>query len=81
MFCRKCGEEVKEINNIGEKQQQKTVTEKKEVKTLSLDSYKHIKREEQAGHFKQSKSSTLTSTITRKSERLIHNITTNVGIK
>ena len=36
MFCRKCGEEVKEIDNFcgkcGEKQQQKTVTEKKEVK-------------------------------------------------
>ena len=55
MFCRKCGEEVKEIDNFcgkcGEKQQQKTVTQKKEVKTLSLDSYKHFKREERAGHF------------------------------
>ena len=55
MFCRKCGEEVKEIDNFcgkcGKKQQQKTVTEKKEVKTLSLDSYKHFKREERAGHF------------------------------
>ena len=44
MFCRKCGEEVKEIDNFcgkcGEWQQQKTVTQKKEVKTLSLDSYK-----------------------------------------
>ena len=81
MFCRKCGEEVKEIDNFcgkcGEKQQQKTVTEKKEVKTLSLDSYKHFKR---AGHFKPSKSSTSTSTITRKREPLIHNVTINVGI-
>ena len=44
MFCRKCGEEVKEIDNFcgkcGKKQQQETVTQKKEVKTLSLDSYK-----------------------------------------
>ena len=82
MFCRKCGEEVKEIDNFcgkcGEKQQQKTVTEKKEVKTLSLDSYKQFKREERAGHFKPSKSSTSTSTITRKSEPLMHNVTINV---
>ena len=53
MFCRKCGEKVKEIDSFcgkcGEKQQQKTVTEKKEVETLSLDSYNHFKREEQAG--------------------------------
>ena len=38
MFCLKCGEEVKEINNFcgkfDEKQQQKAFTEKKEVKTL-----------------------------------------------
>ena len=84
MFCRKCGEEVKEIDNFcgkcGEKQQQKTVTEKKEVKTLSLDSYKQFKREERAGHFKPSKSSTSTSTITRKSEPLMHSATINVGI-
>ena len=84
MFCRKCGEEVKEIDNFcgkcGEKQQQKTVTEKKEVKTLSLDSYKHFKREERAGHFKLSKSSISTSTISRKSEPLMHNVTINVGI-
>ena len=57
MFCRKCGEEVKEIDNFcgksGKKQQQETVTQKKEVKTLSLDSYKHFKREERAGHFTQ----------------------------
>ena len=55
MFCRKCGEEVKEIDNFcgkcGEWQQQKTVTQKKEVKTLSLDSYKDFKREERAVHF------------------------------
>ena len=38
MFCLKWGEEVKEIDNFcgkcDEKQQQKAVTEKKEVKTL-----------------------------------------------
>ena len=38
MLCLKCGEEVKEIDNFcgkcDEKQQQKAVTEKKEVKTL-----------------------------------------------
>ena len=49
MFCQKCGEEVKKIDNFcgkcGKKQQQ-TVTEKKEVRTLSLDSYKQFKREE-----------------------------------
>ena len=79
MFCRICGEEVKEIDNFsgkyGEKQQQKTVTEKKEVKTLSFDSYKHFKREERIGHFKPSKSSTSTSTIIRKSGPLIHKVT------
>ena len=84
MFCRKCGEEVKKIDNFcgkcGEKQQLKTFTGRKEVKTLSLDSYKHFKREEWAGHFKPSKCSTLTSTITRKSEPLMHNVTINVGI-
>ena len=84
MFYRKCGEEVKKIDNFcgkcGKKQQQKTVTEKKEVKTLSLDSYKQFKREEWAGHFKPSKSSTSTSTITRKSEPLMHSVTINVGI-
>ena len=78
MFCRKCGEEVKEIDNFcgkcGEKQQQKTVTEKKEVKTLSLDSYKQFKREERAGRFKPMKSSTSTSTITRKSEPPMHSV-------
>ena len=40
MFCLKCGEEVKEIDNFcgkcDEKQQQKAVTEKKEVKTLQI---------------------------------------------
>ena len=50
MFCRKRGEEVKEIGNFcckcGQKQKQKAVTEKEEVKTLSLDFYKHFKREE-----------------------------------
>ena len=54
MFCRKCGEEVKLIDNFCGKcgeQQQKAITDKKEVKTLSLDSYKHFKREERAGHF------------------------------
>ena len=60
---------IKEIDNFygkcGKKQQQKAVTEKKEVKTLS---YKHLKREEQAGHFKPSKSSTSTSAITKESE-------------
>ena len=80
MFCRNCGEEVKEIKNVcgkcGEKQQQKIVNEKKEVKTLSLYSYRHFKREERAGHFKPSKNSILTSTITRKGEKLIHNVTT-----
>ena len=84
MFCQKCEEEVKEVDNFcgkcGEKEQQKTVTEKKEVKTLSLDPYKYFKREERAGHFKPSKSSTWTSTITRKSEALMHNATINVGI-
>ena len=84
MFCQKCGEEVKHIDNFcgkcSEKQQQKTVTEKKEVKMLSLDSYPHFKREERARYFKPSKSSTLTSTITRISEPLIHNVTINVGI-
>ena len=84
MFCRKCGEEVKEIDNFcgkcGKKQQQKTVTEKKEVKTLSLDSYKHFKREERAGHFKPSKCSTSTYAITRKSQPLMLNVTINVGI-
>ena len=68
-FCGKCGE----------KQQPKTVTGKKEVKTLSLDSYKHFKRDERAGHFKPSKSSTSTSTITRKSEPLIK-ITINYDV-
>ena len=81
MFCQKCGGEVKEIHNFcgkcGENQQQKTVTKKKEVK--SLDPYKHFKREKRAGNFKPSKSSTSTSTIT-KSEPLIHNVTINVGI-
>ena len=80
---RKCGEEVKEMDNFcgrcGEKQQQKTVTEKKEVKTLSLGSSKDFKREERAGHFKPSKSLTSTSTITRKSEPLMRNVTINVG--
>ena len=37
VFCQKCGEEVKEVDHFcskgGEKQQQKTVTEKKELKT------------------------------------------------
>ena len=85
MFCRKCGAEVKEIDSFcgrcRENQQQKTVAvEKKEVKTLSLDSYKHFKRKKRAGHFKPSKSSTSTSTITRKSKPLIHNGTINVGI-
>ena len=84
MFCQKYREEVKKIDNFcgkcGEKQQQKTVTEIKEVKTLSLDSYKHFNREERAGHFKPSKSSASTSTITRKSEPLMHNVTINVGI-
>ena len=84
MFCQKCGEEVKEMDNFcgkcGKKQQQKTGTEKKEVKTLSLDSYKQFKREEWAGHFKPCKSSTSTSTITRKSEPLMHSVTINVGI-
>ena len=47
---------------------------------LSLDSYKHFKTEERAGHFKPSKSSTSTSTINRKREPLIHNLTLNVGI-
>ena len=79
MICRKCGEEVNEIDNFrgksGKKQQQKTVTEKKEVKTLSLDSYEHFKKEERAGNFKPAKSSTSASTITRKSEALIHNET------
>ena len=74
----------KEINNFcgkcSEKQQEKTVTEKKEIKTLSLDSYKHFTREEQTDHFKTSKSSTSTSTITRKSEPLLHSVTINVGI-
>ena len=84
MFCQKCEEEVKEVDNFfgkcGEKEQRKTVTEKKEVKTLSLDPHKYFKREERAGHSKPSKSSTWTSTITRKSEALMHNATTNVGI-
>ena len=52
-----------------------SVTEKKEVKTLSLDSYKHFKREERAGHFKPSKISTSTSTIIRKGGPLIHKVT------
>ena len=39
-----------------------------------------MKREERAGHFKPSKSSTLTSDFTRKSEPLIHNVTVNVEI-
>ena len=53
MFYQKCGEEVKEIDNFcgnlakSKSKKQKT---KKEVKTLSLDSYKHFKREERAGH-------------------------------
>ena len=84
MFCQKCGEEVKKIDKFSGKcdgkQQQKTVTEKKEVKTQSLDSFKHFKREERAGHFKPSKSSASTSTITRKSKPLIHNVTINIGI-
>ena len=75
---------MKEIDNFcgkyGEKQQQKAVTEKKEVEMLSLDSYKYFKRQELAGYFKPSKSSTSTSTITRKIEPLIHNVTINVGI-
>ena len=78
MFCQKCGEEVKEIDNVcckcGEKQQPKTVTEKKEVKTLSLDSYKQFKREERAGRFKPLKGLTSTSTITRKSEPPMHSV-------
>ena len=54
MFRPKCGEEVKEIDNFcgnlakSNNKKQKT---KKEVKTLSLDSHKHFKREERAGHF------------------------------
>ena len=56
------------------------VTEKKEIETLSLDSYKYFKREERAGHFKPLKSSTSTSTITRKSKPLMHNVTINAGI-
>ena len=84
MFCRKCGKEEKEIDNFcgkcGEKQQQKTVTEKREVKTLPLNFYKQFKREKWAGHFKPSKSSTSTSNITRKSERLMHSVTINIGI-
>ena len=70
LFCPKCGEEVKEIDNFcgkhDGKQQQKTVTEKKEVKTLPLDSYKHFKREERAGRLKPSKSSTWTSTMKKR---------------
>ena len=50
MFCRKRVEEVKQIGNFcckcGQKTQQKAVTEKEEVKTLSLGSHKHFKREE-----------------------------------
>ena len=84
MFCQKWGEEIKQIDNFygkcDEKQQQKTVTEKKEVKTDALDSYKHFKIKERAGHFKPSESSTSTSAITRKSKPLIHNVTINVGI-
>ena len=59
MLCQKRGEVVKEIVNFcgkySEKQQQKTVIKKKEVKRLSLDFHKHFKREEQARHFKPSK--------------------------
>ena len=51
---------------------------KKQLK--SLDSYKQFKREEQAGHFKPSKSLTSTCSITRKSEPLMHSVTINVGI-
>ena len=56
------------------------VCPKKEVKALSLDSHKHFKREERAAHFKPSKSSALTSTITRKNKPLMHSVTINVGI-
>ena len=82
MFFQKCGEEVKKIDNFcgkcDEKQQQKTVTEKKEVRTLQI--LINILREDRADHFKPSKSSTSTSTIARKSKPLIHNVTINVGI-
>ena len=63
-----------------QKQQQKAITDKKEVKTLSLDSYKHFKREERAVYFKPSKCSTSTFAITRKSQPLMLNVTINVGI-
>ena len=47
---------------------------------LSLGFDKHFKKEERAGHFKPSKSSTSTSTIARKGEQLTHNVIINVGI-
>ena len=66
--------------NVAKGNNKKTVTEKKEVKMLSLDSYKQFKRGERAGHFKPSKSSTSTCTIIRKSGPLMHSVTINVGI-
>ena len=85
MFCRKFGEEVKEIGNFcgkcGEKQQQKQSLRKKKLKRY-LQILINILREknEQVILLKPSKSSTSTSTITRKSEPLMHNVTINVGI-
>ena len=63
---RKLFSESRNILSRDGKTQQKTVTEKKEVKTLPLDSYKHFKREERAGRLKPSKSSTLTSTMKKR---------------
>ena len=78
MVCQKCGEEIKEIENFigkcGKKQQKRTVTENKKVKILSLNSYKHFKREEKVDHFKPSKSSTSMSSIIKKSKPVIHNL-------
>ena len=64
--------------NVAKSNNKKQSLRKKKLK--SLDSSKQFKREERAGHFKPSKSSTSTCTITRTSEPLMHSVTINVGI-
>ena len=64
--------------NVAKSNNKKQSLKKKKLK--SLDSYKQFKREERADHFKPSKSSSSTCTITRTSKPLMHNVTINVGI-
>ena len=65
--------------NVAKSSNKKQSLRKRKLGSLSLGSYKDFKREERAGYFKPSKSLTSTSTITRKSEPLVHNVTINVG--